>query len=337
MLIRIPKGWEIPEREATPESIYLDRYSRIADVRTATPIGGRLSRRGFLTAASATTALGLAGAFASSAVANLTNPAAGPYRKPLTSTPNHEYKTDRPVSSETIVAGYNNYYEFTEEKDRVWQLAENFQARPWHIEIKGHVAKPVRIEVDDLIKQFPLEERVYRHRCVERWVVIVPWVGFPMKKFVEWCQPTSKANYVRMVSFLRPDQAQGQREATWYPWPYFEGLSMEEATNELALMVVGMYARTLTNQNGNPIRLHTPWKYGYKSIKAITRFEFVEKQPPTFWHTAVPNEYDFVSNVNPAKPHPRWSQAMDQLVETREVVPTKPFNGYEKYVAYMYK
>jgi sulfoxide reductase catalytic subunit YedY len=141
-----------------------------------------------------------------------------------------------------------------------------------------------------------------------------------------------------MVSFLRPEQAPGQQRGTWLEyWPYYEGLTMEEANNELAFVVVGMYGKILPNQNGSPIRLHTPWKYGYKSIKAITKFDFIEKKPPTFWNTAVPSEYDFVSNVNPNKPHPRWSQAYDQLVETGEVVPTKMYNGYEKYVAHLYK
>ncbi len=318
MVIKIPKGWEIPERLVTPQHIYLNR-------------------RRFLVGASAAATVALGGSILPVALAKQTSPIDGPYRKPLIAPRNPEYKTDRPISSELISAGYNNYYEFTEQKDQVWKLAKDFQDRPWEIAIKGLVDKPQKIDVDELIKKFPLEERVYRHRCVERWVAIFPWIGFPMKKFVEWCGPKPKARYVRMVSFYRPNQAEGQRGATWYPWPYFEGLTMEEATNELALLVVGMYGKTLTNQNGAPIRLHTPWKYGYKSIKAITVFDFVAKQPPTFWNTVVPNEYDFVSNVNPAKPHPRWSQAQEQLVETREVVPTKLYNGYEKYVAYLYK
>ncbi len=318
MLIKIHRGWEIAEREVTPERVYLDR-------------------RKFLTGASLTAAATLGGYLLPEAFARQTSPVDGPYRRPLSAPRNPEYKTDRPITSEKVSAGYNNYYEFSEIKDQVWKMAEDFEARPWQIEVKGLVEKPLKIDVDDLIKKFPLEERVYRHRCVERWVVIIPWIGFPMKKFVAWCNPQPKARYVRMVSFFKPMRAPGQRNAPWYPWPYFEGLTMEEATNELALLVVGMYGKTLTNQNGAPIRLHTPWKYGYKSIKAMTLFEFVEKQPATFWNKTVPSEYDFVSNVDPRKPHPRWSQAYDQLVETREVVPTKLYNGYEKYVASLYR
>jgi sulfoxide reductase catalytic subunit YedY len=321
MLIKIPRGWEIPERDVTPEHVYLNR-------------------RRFLASASAGLVAGV-GSLMLPGDAGIATPAKEDRKRvlaPLPAPRNSEYKTDRPITSERIATGYNNYYEFTEVKDQVWKVAENFEPRPWQIEFKGHIEKPFKIDVDELIKQMTLEERVYRHRCVERWVVIVPWIGFPVKKLVELAKPTSKARYLRMVSFFRPAQAPGQREGTWSTyWPYYEGLTMEEAYNELAFMVVGAYGKILPNQNGSPIRLHTPWKYGFKSIKAITRFEFVEKKPSTFWNTAVPNEYDFEANVNPGKPHPRWSQAQEQLVETGEVVPTKLYNGYEKYVAHLYK
>lgn len=321
MLIKIPRGWEIPEREVTPEHVYLNR-------------------RKFLAGASATALAGIGSLIlpgGSALSLGIPGRKENPSLRPLSAPRNSEYKVDHPITSEKVATGYNNYYEFTEIKDRVWKLAEEFQPRPWEIEIKGLVAKPRKIDVDDLIRQMPLEERVYRHRCVEAWTIFVPWVGFSMKKFVEWCAPKPKARYVRMMSFFRPSQAQGQQTATWYPWPYHEALTLEEATNELALMVVGMYGKTLPNQNGAPLRLHVPWKYGFKSIKAITKFEFIDKQPPTFWNTVVPTEYDFVANVNPAKPHPRWSQASERLVETGERVPTRPYNGYEKYVAYLYK
>ena len=320
MLIKIPKGWEIPEREVTPEEVYLDR-------------------RKFLAGASAAALAGGVGSILSSwATAIPFAPLAGAAaQRPLTAPRNPEYKVDRPITAEAVATRYNNYYEFTEDKAGVWKLAKDFQSRPWEIEIKGLVAKPRKVDVDDLIRQMPLEERAYRHRCVERWVVIFPWIGFPMKKFVEWAAPTSKARYVRMVSFWRPSQAEGQRKAHWYPWPYYEGLTLEEATNELAFIAVGAYGKTLPNQNGAPLRLHTPWKYGFKSIKAITRFEFTDRQPPTFWNTVVPNEYDFTANVDPGKPHPRWSQAYEQVVETGERVPTRLCNGYEKYVAHLYK
>ena len=321
MLIKIPKGWEIPERQVTPEHVYLNR-------------------RNFLARASAGLLAGAGGLImpGNSGFSLLARDEPAQALAPLKAPRNPEYKTDRPITAERIATGYNNYYEFTEVKDQVWKLAQDFKPRPWEIEFKGHIEKPFKIDVDDLIKKMTLEERVYRHRCVERWVVVFPWIGFPMKKLVEFAKPTSKAQYIRMVSFFRPGQAPGQRSGTWERfWPYYEGLTMEEANNELAFMVVGAYGKILPNQNGSPMRLHTPWKYGFKSIKAITKFEFVEKQPPTFWHTAVPDEYDFEANVNPNKPHPRWSQAREQLVETGETVPTKLYNGYEKYVAYLYK
>jgi sulfoxide reductase catalytic subunit YedY len=156
-------------------------------------------------------------------------------------------------------------------------------------------------------------------------------------KFVEWCAPKPEARYVRMVTFFKPGQAQGQRNATWYPWPYHEALTLEEATNEMTLLVVGMYGKTLPNQNGSPLRLITPWKYGFKGIKGITRFEFLKKKPSTFWNTVVPAEYDFRANINPGKPHPRWSQATERVVETGERIPTRLYNGYEEHVAYLYK
>ncbi len=321
MLIRIPKGWEVSEREVTPEDVYLNR-------------------RKFLGGASAATLAGIGGLLFPVAEALSKKHGAKPQAavlRPLNAPHNPQYGVDHPITAEAVATGYNNYYEFTEQKDQVRKVAEEFDPRPWEIEIKGLVEKPRKIEVDDLIRQMPLEERVYRHRCVEAWTIFVPWIGFPMKKFVEWAAPKPKARYVRMVSFYRLAQAQGQRMATWYPWPYFEGLTLEEATNELALIVVGMYGKMLPNQNGAPLRLHVPWKYGYKSIKAVTRFEFTEKQPPNFWNVVVPNEYDFWANVNPNKPHPRWSQATERLVETGERVPTRLYNGYEKYVAYLYK
>jgi len=164
----------------------------------------------------------------------------------------------------------------------------------------------------------------------------VPWIGFPLAKFVQWARPKSSARYLRMVSFFRPEQAPGQKKANWYPWPYFEALTMDEATNELALLVVGSYGHRLPNQNGAPLRLIVPWKYGFKSIKSIVRFEFTRRRPKNFWNVVAPNEYDFVANVNPKVPHPRWSQATERDVATDRRIPTRPFNGYAEYVADLY-
>jgi len=315
MLIRKSKPGEVPEREVTPEPIYLGR------------------RRLFQAAA-----LGLSG-IASRLRATLPSrekPPAGALR-PLPAPRDAKYKVEgREITPEAITAGFNNYYEFTTEKRRVAELAEHFDSRPWQIEVRGLVEKPLKFDVDDLLKRFPLEERVYRLRCVEAWSIVVPWTGFPMAKFIEWAKPTAQAKFVRMVSFLRPGQCPGQREQTWYPWPYFEGLRLDEATNEVAFLVIGSYGHILPNSNGSPLRLAVPWKYGYKSIKGIVRFELTDKQPPTFWNKLAPNEYDFLSNVNPAKPHPRWSQATEEEVATRRRIPTLPYNGYGEYVARLY-
>jgi sulfoxide reductase catalytic subunit YedY len=316
MLIRKPKPAEVPEREVTPESIHL-------------------GRRRLLHAA----ALGFSGAASSlgAALASGDKPSVEGLRR-LSAPRNSKYKVEgRDITPESITAGFNNYYEFTVDKRRVAELAEHFESRPWQIEVRGLVEKPLKFDVDELLKRFPLEERVYRLRCVEAWSIVVPWIGFPMAKFVEWAKPTAKAKYVRMVSVLRPGQCPGQREQTWYPWPYFEALRLDEAMNEVAFLVVGSYGHVLPNSNGSPLRLAVPWKYGYKSIKAIVRFEFTDKQPPTFWNAVVPNEYDFLSNVNPAKAHPRWSQATEEEVATRRRIPTLPYNGYGEHVAHLYR
>ena len=315
MLIRVPKGWQIPEREATPECVYLERR--------------RFLRR----------ALGVAGLAAVSGTACLEGA-----REPQASNPtvrldaarNSDFRVDRPITRYEIATRYNNFYEFSLDKQKVWRVARDFKFHPWQVEVKGLVEKPLRFDVDDLIRRMKLEERVYRFRCVEAWSMVIPWVGFPMKQFIDWVKPTSRARFVRMVTFHRPSEAPGQRSQPNYPWPYFEGLTMEEATNELTMLVVGMYGRTLPNQNGAPMRLIVPWKYGFKSIKSIVRFEFVRNRPPTFWNRAVPNEYGFVANVNPAVPHPRWSQASERVVETGERIATLPFNGYQDYVADLY-
>ncbi|MFQ5926980.1 MAG: protein-methionine-sulfoxide reductase catalytic subunit MsrP, partial [Terriglobia bacterium] len=260
MLIRIPKGWDGAEREVTPESVSRGRRKFLKQVAVAGAAG-----------------LGAAAGLRVG-IAALT-PEPGPdtaLLARLRAPRNDAYRVERPVTREAIVAGYNNFYEFTSDKEGVWKLAEKFQARPWEIEVKGRVEKPLKFDVDDLIRRMPLEERIYRLRCVEAWSVVVPWVGFPMKKFIEWVKPTANARYVRMVSFYRPGQALGQAKETWYPWPYFEALTMAEAMNELTLLVVGSYGHILPNQNGAPLRLIVPWKYGFKSIKSIVRFEFLE-------------------------------------------------------------
>ena len=317
MLIKIAKPWEIPERFATPEHVYLNR-------------------RAFLKAAGVTAFSLIAGcspgqAEKSAAQTPLNDPTADLYPAKR----NSKYVLDRPLTKEEVAAKYNNYYEFTDQKD-VYRYIDRFKIRPWTIEAKGLVKKPKVHGIDELIRQLSLEERLYRHRCVEAWSMAVPWTGFPLAAFIKLVEPLSTAKYVRMVSFMKPEEAPGQKSYRWYPWPYYEGLTMEEATNELAFLVTGIYGHPLTVQHGSPIRLATPWKYGYKSIKGIVRFEFVDKQPPTFWNDLAANEYAFISNVNPRIPHPRWSQASERVLDTDERVPTLLYNGYEQFVGKLY-
>jgi sulfoxide reductase catalytic subunit YedY len=202
--------------------------------------------------------------------------------------------------------------------------------------IDGLVEKPFQISIEDLVRQMPVEERLYRLRCVEAWAMAVPWTGFPLKSLVDLAKPLSGARYVRLQTFQNPRVAPGQRQ-TWYPWPYSEGLTIEEATNDLALMVTGVYGKPLPNQMGAPIRLAVPWKYGFKSIKSVDRITFSAERPKSFWEALQAEEYGFWANVNPEKPHPRWSQARERMLGTDEMRPTLLFNGYGEFVADLYK
>ena len=196
---------------------------------------------------------------------------------------------------------------------------------------------PRTLDLDDILKMFKLEERLYRFRCVEAWAMSVPWTGIPMKSFIEKMEPLGSAKYVRLLTFLRPKEAPNQARKEYpYPWPYYEGLRMDEATNELTMLATGLYGKPLAKQNGAPVRLVVPWKYGFKSIKSIVKIEFTDKKPPTFWNTVSPQEYGFLANVNPTVPHPRWSQAQERLIESGEKVPTQLYNGYQAQVAKLY-
>jgi len=325
--IKIPKAWEIVERDATPEDVYLNRRQFIKRLGYSGLGAWGLAMSCFNNSSEA-------GAQDTRGEVRRSIPRPSP---PYPASGNSKYTVDGPITTEEAAASYNNFYEFTTEKDRVWRLAEKFETRPWEIEVTGHVHKKRTFDIDDLIKLFPLEERVYRFRCVEAWSMTVPWIGFPFKKFIEEVQPTSNAKYVRMVTFLRPEQAIGQKTQSWYPWPYYEGLTMAEAMNELTMMVTGIYGHALPTQHGAPIRCITPWKYGYKSIKSIVKIEFVSEQPKTFWNDLAPNEYGFFSNVNPKVPHPRWSQATERVIDTGKRIPTLPYNGYGEFVANLYK
>jgi sulfoxide reductase catalytic subunit YedY len=304
LLIKIPRGWEMPEREATPESVYQNR-------RTI------LKALGFV---------GLEGLLAAAETKSLY-----PAKR------NPKYELDRPITEEWAATGYNNFYEFTLDKERVKDMVGEFQTSPWQVEVSGLVAKPKTYDVDDLVQRMPLEERLYRLRCVEAWSMAVPWTGFPISALIKEVEPKPEAKFMRLVTTYRPKEMPGIGSQPHYPWPYFEALRMDEAMNELSLFVTGIYGKPLPKQNGAPIRLIVPWKYGLKSLKSIVKIEFTAKRPPTFWNQAQGLEYGWYSNVNPNRPHPRWSQAYEKVIPRMERRPTLMYNGYEKYVAGMYK
>ena len=234
------------------------------------------------------------------------------------------------------ITNYNNYYEFTTEKERVAALSQNFRTRPWKISVGGLVKNPRIYDIDDLIHRFEQEERVYRLRCVEGWSMVIPWLGFPLRKLLAEVEPTADANHVRFETLYDPQQLPGQRNK-WYEWPYVEGLRLDEAMHDLTFIASGIYGKTLLPQNGAPIRLVIPWKYGFKGIKAIVRIDLVEQQPSTLWMAAAPKEYGYYANVNPTVHHPRWSQATERRIGELTRRPTMMFNGYEEEVTYLYK
>ena len=238
------------------------------------------------------------------------------------------------MTSERKATTYNNFYEFSTQKEAVHELAADFKTTPWAVEVTGACARPTTFDIDDLRRTMPLQERIYRFRCVEAWAMTVPWTGFELRHLLARVQPHSDAKYVRFETFKKG--APGIDAQPWYPWPYHEALTIAEATHPLSLMATGLYGRDLPTQNGAPIRLVVPWKYGFKSAKSIVRIELTAARPNTFWNSLNPNEYGFFSNVDPETPHPRWSQATERLLDTAERVPTLPFNGYGDAVASLY-
>jgi methionine sulfoxide reductase catalytic subunit len=248
---------------------------------------------------------------------------------------NGRYQLDRDLTAEELATGYNNFYEFGSHK-QIASAAQDLRLRPWQVAIDGMVERELTFDAEELIRKLPLEERLYRHRCVEAWSMAVPWTGFPLAALVAMARPLGSARYLRMETFHRPDEAPGQR-ASWYPWPYVEGLTMAEATNELAFIATGLYGKPIPKQNGAPLRLVTPWKYGFKSVKSIVRFTFTDQRPVSFWETIQASEYGFWANVNPDVPHPRWSQAQEKPLGGDERVPTLLFNGYAEFVADLYR
>jgi methionine sulfoxide reductase catalytic subunit len=233
------------------------------------------------------------------------------------------------------ITSYNNFYEFGTDKYSPAELAKNFRTRPWTVSVEGFVKKPKTYDIDTILKMAPLEERVYRHRCVEGWSMVMPWLGFSLADFIRQVEPTSKAKFVEFTTLNDPKQMPGQRSSV-LDWPYTEGLRLDEAMHSLTLLCVGLYGETLPNQDGAPLRLVVPWKYGFKSIKSVVKIKFVDYQPATAWNKAAPNEYGFYSNVNPDVDHPRWSQAKERRIGELAKRKTLMFNGYADQVASLY-
>ena len=308
-------GWEIPEHQATPEAAALNRRAVLTGA-AALSIGGALAPRT---------------ARAAVAAPALPTPAGLPAMDPPR---DMTYRAGRALTAEKIAATYNNYYEFSEDKD-LWRAAQKMTVSPWTIRIDGLVGKPRTVGLDDLLKQVTLQERVYRHRCVEAWAMTVPWTGFPMAELVKLADPLGSAKYVVFTTVEEPKSMPGL-DTPLYPWPYVEGVTMAEAMNDLAFVSVGLYGKPLPKQSGAPIRITLPWKYGFKSGKAFVKVSFTETMPKTFWAQLNPDEYGFWANVNPAVPHPRWSQATERLIGTDQRVPTRIFNGYGSFVASLY-
>ena len=233
------------------------------------------------------------------------------------------------------VIGYNNYYEFTTKKEGVAKLSQNFQSSPWTVEVGGLVNKPGVFDIDDLRKKFTQQERIYRLRCVEAWSMVIPWLGFPLAELLKEVEPTSKAKYLRFETIYDPNAMPGLKNNS-YQWPYIEGLRVDEAMNNLTLLATGLYGKDLLPQNGAPVRLVVPWKYGFKSIKAIVKIDLVEEMPVSLWMAAAPNEYGFYANVNPQVDHPRWSQGSERRIGELSRRKTLMFNGYAEEVAHLY-
>jgi sulfoxide reductase catalytic subunit YedY len=312
---------DIPSLEVTPEDVFFDRR------RFLTALGAGIAGAGALGFAPAQDEPGL---LRETYDGGATFPAK---RNEAFQIP--EAIERKALTPREVAAAHNNFYEFLPGRGGpVWQHAGKFQVKPWQVEISGECAKPRTFDLDALLA-FPQEERLYHFRCVERWAMNVPWTGFPLKSLLLAVEPKSSATHVRFVSALEKEVMPGVGEAHWYPWPYHEGLRMDEAMNELSFVVTGAYGKPLLRQHGAPVRIAVPWKYGYKNPKSIVKIELVREEPKTFWQIQL-HEYGFLSNVNPFIPHPRWSQAASHWLDKEETFATPLFNGYEKYVAALY-
>jgi methionine sulfoxide reductase catalytic subunit len=311
-------GPKPPSSDITPEGVYRDRRRFLKDAAlftaTAAGIGGALWRL---------TGGGKGRRAAASAEGELPDVTPGPFGTTELRTPL------------TDVTGYNNFYEFGTEKDDPARHSGTLRTRPWTVVVDGEVRRPQTLDIDALLDAFPLQERVYRMRCVEAWSMVIPWDGFPLGDLIRRAEPTSNARYVAFSTLLDPKQMPGQTRG-FLEWPYVEGLRLDEALHPLAILAAGLYGKPLPNQNGAPLRLVVPWKYGFKGIKSIVRVTLTREQPTTTWNRAAPDEYGFYANVNPAVDHPRWSQATERRIGELSRRPTLPFNGYAEQVAGLY-
>lgn len=308
----IKKSEEIRSSEITPKKLYLNRRKFLAGAAlSGAAVAAGLKLRDLAAPSNAV--------FAGNKISGITK---------------SSFSTTETVTPYQSVTHYNNYYEFSTEKDEPAELAKNFRTRPWKVKIDGAVAKKLELDIDEIIKMAPPEERIYRHRCVEGWSIVVPWVGFSLSELIKRVNPTSKAKFVEFTTLYDLTQMPGERRDV-LQWPYVEGLRMDEAMHPLALLCFGMYGEDLPNQDGAPLRIVLPWKYGFKSAKAIVRIRFAEKQPMNTWNLSAPQEYGFYANVNPNVDHPRWSQAKERRLGEFFKRPTLMFNGYDQ-VASLY-
>lgn len=301
----------IPSSEITPEQVYLNR-------------------RQFMQGAAALAATAVLAACGASPESGAPEPGSSAASPVPTFTPAPDELT-----SEHDILNYNNFYEFTIEKEGVAAKAQGLVTSPWQVTVGGLVRNPGVYDVDDLRQRFDQEERIYRLRCVEGWSMVIPWLGFPLRKLLQTVEPLAEARYVRFETLYDPQQMPEQRNS-WYEWPYVEGLRLDEAQHDLTLLATGLYGKALQPQNGAPIRLVVPWKYGFKSIKSIVKIDLVTEQPTSFWMRSSPREYGFYANVNPTVPHPRWSQATERRIGETRRRKTLMFNGYEAEVAHLY-
>jgi sulfoxide reductase catalytic subunit YedY len=321
MLIKKKTGLEIPSSEITAKHLYQSRRQFMHGVA-------------MVAAGSLLAACGPRAEVGETAVSPTTDQSTNPTGPGTVSATADELGD--PLNSYQDVTNYNNYYEFSQDKQAVAGLAAGYKTSPWQVEISGMVNNPGTFGLEDLLSKFDQEERIYRLRCVEGWSMVIPWNGFPLQKLLTVAEPTSAAKYVRFETVYDPDNMPGQK-SPWFTWPYVEGLTLDEAMNDLTLMATGLYGESLLPQSGAPIRLVVPWKYGFKSIKSIVKIELTDVQPTSLWMEAAPNEYGFYANVNPGVDHPRWSQATERRIGELSRRATQMYNGYEDQVAYLYE